>query len=88
MPHPTRARALLAALALALAALGAAGCGDNVCTDKEQRLAECFGSDEDGEPIADDTCTGDTEAEASCVVDASCDDIKSGKAFTDCGAKK
>jgi hypothetical protein len=87
MPHPIRARALLAALALA--ALGAAaGCGDNVCTDKEQRLAECLGSEEDGEPISDDTCTGDTETEASCVVDASCDDIRSGKAFTDCGVKK
>ena len=80
-------RATLAAVALA-AVVTAAGCGGNACTDKEDRLAECFGSDEEGEPIPDDECTGDTEKEAQCIADASCDDINSGKAFTDCAAKK
>jgi len=80
---PILARAWLAVAVAALSVV--AGCGGNVCTQKEEHLGDCYESDADVKEVSDEVCTGDTEKEAACLADASCADIISLKAFVDCG---
>ena len=65
----------------------AVGCGGNVCTDKEEYVAQCLGSDDDVEAVEDADCPDDIKAEAECILDKSCADVNSGKAYTDCAKK-
>lgn len=73
---------------LGLCALGATGCGSNVCQEADEHVAECLGADDDDEAdeIADEECTEAIEAEAECILDAECSEINSGDVYERCAS--